>query len=509
MNIPPDTLAVIERLLVTGHAEREVRPVDDPLGAERQAMLRRLPAVGQLLQHPSVSDMIASYPRPLAVEAVEAAVATLRRQILSAVTPQELSAADPRPDDLLGLIAQELSRWRPHLRRVINATGVILHTNLGRAVLSKEVARAVEMAATGYTNLEFDLQTGERGSRHDHVEGLLCRLTGAEAAAVVNNNAAAVLLTLSTLAAGREVVVSRGELVEIGGAFRIPDVMAQSGARLVEVGTTNKTRASDYIAAIGPDTAALLKVHQSNFRIVGFTTEVPLEELVKIGHKHGLTVIHDLGSGLLVDLTRYGIAGEPDVRTSVAAGADVVTFSGDKLLGGPQAGFILGRREIVARIKRHPLARAVRIDKLTLAAVEATLRLYLDPEKAMAEIPTLRMLTIPAAELEARARSLAGRVQAKVGQAAEVTVMAGASQPGGGSLPAYDLPTWLVCVRPAPEWGSAAALEQALRAHDPPVLARTQHGCLLVDPRTLLPGEDDVVVAALGAILVEGGGSHG
>ncbi len=482
--------------------------MDHSLDDAREAMLRRLPAVGQLLQLPRVQSMISSYPRPLAVEAIEAAVGYLRQKILSAASATELDTLDLGSDFVLSLIAEELGRRRPHLRRVINATGIILHTNLGRAVLAPQVAAAVSMAATCYTNLEFDLATGERGSRHDHLEGLLCRLTGAEAAAVVNNNAAAVLLALSALAAGREVVVSRGELVEIGGSFRIPDVMAQSGARLVEVGTTNKTRASDYKAAIGPDTRVLLKVHQSNYRIIGFTSEVSLAELVEIGHSQGLIVMHDLGSGLLADLGPYGIAGEPDVRASIAAGADVVTFSGDKLLGGPQAGFILGRRDLVAAIKKHPLARAVRIDKLTLAAAEATLRLYLEPERAIAEIPALRMLTTPVSAIAARAQAIAARLRESL-PGTEIDVQPGASQTGGGSLPAHDLPTQLVAVRPSPQWGSVADLERALRRQDPPVLARTQHGFLLIDPRTLLPGDEDAVVAALVAALAEGGGSGG
>jgi L-seryl-tRNA(Ser) seleniumtransferase len=447
--------------------------------------------------------------RLLATPPLPELAARLGRAVVAAAADEELAdrRVAGRPGALAEIAAAVARRAealaRPSLRRVINATGVVLHTNLGRAPLPEAAVSAVAAVARGYSNLEYDLEQGERGSRHVHAAALLRRLTGAADALVVNNNAAAVLLVLAAVAAGREVVVSRGELVEIGGSFRIPDVMAQSGARLREVGTTNRTHAADYRAAIGPETAALLKAHPSNYRVVGFTAEVGLAELAAIARDAGLPLLYDLGSGTLLDLRPFGLAGEPTVAEALAQGADIVTFSGDKLLGGPQAGVICGRADLVARCRRHPLARAVRPDKLTLAALEATLRLYLDPERARTEVPVLAMLARTPQELAEAAAELAARLARACGATAAVEVAADASRAGGGSLPLAELPTHVVRLRPTPAAAvaDAAALAARLRAGTPPVVARIQDDALLLDPRTLRPGEADELAAAVAAAL--------
>ena len=465
--------------------------------------LRHLPSVDQLLREPAVEALLAAQPRALVVDAVREVLGRWRERIGAA--PEQAPAAR---EELVPLIVAETAaavaeKARPALRRVINATGVVLHTNLGRAVLSERARRAVDTAAAGYTNLEFNLSTGRRGSRYELVDDLLRQLTGAEASLVVNNNAAAVLLALGTLAAGREVIVSRGQLVEIGGSFRIPEVMAQSGARLVEVGATNKTHLRDYREAIGPETALLLHVHASNYRIIGFTKEVGLPELVRLGAEHGLPVMSDLGSGFLVNLARYGYPYEPTVQETLAAGVDVVTFSGDKLLGGPQAGIIVGRRALVDRMKKNPLTRAVRVDKMTLAALEATLREYLEPEKALERIPTLRMLTADAAALERAAGRLAELLRAALNGAAAVAVTADVSQVGGGALPTAAPPTFLVTVRPAAR--TVEDLVGHLRRGDPAVVGRVQDDALCLDPRTVAPDEYRALAEALRRALGVGG----
>jgi L-seryl-tRNA(Ser) seleniumtransferase len=388
---------------------------------------------------------------------------------------------------------------RRSLRRAINATGVVLHTGLGRAVLSKAAADAVAEAARNHSLLEIDPESGERGSRLAHVAGLLRELTGAEDALVVNNCAAAVFFAVGALAAGREVVIARGQLVEIGGSFRIPDVIRSAGARLVEVGTTNKVRLRDYAEAITDQTALLLRVHPSNFRIVGFTEEPSLEELTALGRERGLAVMDDLGSGALIDLSCYGLVAEPTVHASVRAGADVITFSGDKLLGGPQAGLVLGRADLTAKLKRHPLMRVLRVDKLTLSALEATLRLYRDEAIALREVPTLSALTAPADALESRARELAVRL-APLGL--DVVLEAGISQVGGGSLPGEELPTTLVSVRK--EGVSTAELARRLRTGEPSVWARIQRDRLVFDLRTVRVEEVVEIVSAVGAALSSG-----
>jgi L-seryl-tRNA(Ser) seleniumtransferase len=418
---------------------------------------------------PSVDELAREADDPLAVDAARAVLARAREEI----------GAGADPGDLRVRLAEELAAARtPSLRRVLNATGVIIHTNLGRAPLAEAALDHVREATRGYSNLELDLTTGSRGSRQDHVAGILRRLTGAEAALVVNNNAAAVLLALAALSEGREVVVSRGELIEIGDGFRIPDVLARSGARLVEVGTTNRTRAADYESAIGPETAVLLRVHQSNFRVVGFTEQPRVEELAAVARRHELPLVDDLGSGVLGALTD-----EPSAREALAAGADLVCFSGDKLLGGPQAGIVAGRADLVERLRRHPLHRALRIDKLSLAALEGTLLLYLDPERALAEVPVLRMLREPAEIVRARAERLA----AAVGGEVEETV----ARVGGGALPLHELPSFACAVE--------ESLAAPLREHEPAVVGIVRDGRLLLDCRTLAEAELDEVAAAVAA----------
>jgi L-seryl-tRNA(Ser) seleniumtransferase len=408
-------------------------------------------------------------------------------------TAEEFSATE-----LFAAVRRDLAEGRrSQLRRVINATGIVLHTNLGRAPLAPEASRAVAEAARTYTNIELDLATGERGSRYAAVEGVLRELTRAETAVVVNNNAAAVLLALSALAAGGEVVVSRSELVEIGGSFRIPDIIAQSGARLVEVGTTNKTRVADYERAIGPATRALLKVHQSNYRIVGFTASVAVGELAPLARKHALPVLEDLGSGTLVDLRAFGLAAEPTVRDAIASGADLVTFSGDKLLGGPQAGVIVGRRDLIARIERHPLLRAVRVDKLTMAALDATLRLYLDPERLAERLPVLRMLAEPVASVVRRAQALLAQLDEIAGLDCRIEDTEAFA--GGGSLPEHRIASAAVALRPAGT--SAGQVAARLRAQRPAVVGRIAQDRLLLDLRTVAEDEVASVAAAVRGAL--------
>ncbi len=461
-------------------------------------LYRLLPSVDQILGSLESEDWFSTLPRPLVRDQANQYLDRLREEIRQgALTdPNELAWERLHPS----LRAFILSGARPHFRRALNATGVVIHTNLGRSILAKEAAAAVSEACAHYSNLEFDLETGERGSRYSHVEGLLCSLTGAEAALVVNNNAGAVFLILDALAKGKEVLVSRGQLVEIGGSFRIPDVMAGSGARLVEVGTTNRTHLRDYETAITSETAALMKVHASNFRITGFTCEVGLKDLVELGSRYGLPVIEDLGSGNFYNFGALGLAYEPTVRETVEAGADVVSFSGDKVLGGPQAGIIVGKKTHIDRIKANPLNRALRIDKMTLAALEATLRLYLDPDQARKKIPTLAMLTARPRELKKRAGRLRQRIKKHLGARLQAGLLPGVSRAGGGSFPERDLETTLVALRPA--FGTSVDdLKKALLATDPPLVGRIEEGAFCLDPRTLMDEEFPLVVSALGQAL--------
>jgi L-seryl-tRNA(Ser) seleniumtransferase len=456
--------------------------------------LRRIPSIDRLLSTEPAAALLARFPRPRVVEALREVTEAWRSAARSGDGHEWLEAGEAelwrRAEGRL------LAAEQPSLRPAINATGVVLHTGLGRSVLAPAAVAAMAAAGSQHSLLEIDRESGDRGSRQEHNQHLQRRLTGAEEALAVNNNAAAVLLAIAALAAGREVVIARGQLVEIGGAFRIPDVIEQGGARLVEVGTTNKVRLSDYQTAITSETALLLRVHPSNFQIVGFTEEVPLPELVRLGRERSVPVMDDRGSGALFDLTRYGLEAEPTVQESVAAGADVITFSGDKLLGGPQAGLILGRGEYLDRMKRHPLMRVVRNDKVTLAGLEATLCLYLDAERAVREIPTLRALTTPPERLRARAvrlRRAIGSVEAAV------TLEPGISQVGGGSLPGERLPTTLVAIEPRAM--DEEELARRLRLGDPPVFGRRQRGRVLLDPRTVSDTEAPRLATAVRAAL--------
>jgi L-seryl-tRNA(Ser) seleniumtransferase len=460
----------------------------------RNDYLRALPAVDAVVAAFQSAYSAYDYAHTLLVQVAQEVVAQLRRQILAAAGAEQLADLDFSAAAAAAAVKARLTLLQqPSLRRVINATGTVLHTNLGRAPLAA-AARAAVAEAASYCNLEVDLATGKRGSRHAHVEALLQRLTGAEAACVVNNNAAAVLVALNTLAAGKEVIVSRGELVEIGGSFRIPEVMAAGGARLVEVGTTNKTHLRDYQRAIGEETALLLKVHTSNYQVVGFTAAVETAALVKLARETGLPVMEDLGSGLLLDLSPYGLAREPLVTDCVAAGADVVTLSGDKLLGGPQAGIILGKRQYVERIKQNQLLRALRPDKLTLAALEATLQIYLTGSP-LKEIPVLAKLTTPAAVLQQRADRLAAAINKGADGLVMAEVREDVSYVGGGAMPTTYLPTCVVAVRsreiPLHRW-----VEQ-LRLGTPALVGRVQDDWLLLDLRTIAESEEEEVVRCL------------
>ncbi|MHB8757855.1 MAG: L-seryl-tRNA(Sec) selenium transferase, partial [Bacillota bacterium] len=462
--------------------------------------LRQLPSVDRVWRALEARGSVDAYPRALVIREIRDAIDAVR----AGETGAAAGAADPREAALQAVSARVEDRLRARgqggPRRVINGTGVALHTNLGRAVLSEAARHAVAAVAGGYSDLELDLTTGERGSRLDHVEGLIREVTGAEAALVVNNNAAAVLLALDTLAAGRQVIVSRGQLVEIGGAFRVPAVMAKGGARLVEVGTTNKTYPRDYEEAVTPETALLLRVHTSNYRVVGFVAEVSLDELVELGRRRGLPVMEDLGSGALIDFATHGLPAEPTVQRSVRSGADVVTFSGDKLLGGPQAGIVIGRREVIARMRSNQLMRALRIDKLTLAALVATLRAYLEPGRAEGEVPALAALLAEPTALAAKARRLASRLRLRAGSLGRFSAEPGASPAGGGSLPGVELPTWVVALEPAAHGLTLNEVEAGLRRADPPVLVRASQGRILVDVRTLAKEELSMVVEAFAAL---------
>lgn len=461
---------------------------------EIQKLLRQLPAVDRLLHDPALQSLEASLPHVLIREAAQQTVDQLRRRLLE--RPDTAKGMDLSPSTVARQAARTAAALAaPSLRQVINATGTLLHTNLGRAPLSDRALAAIHAVARGYSNLEFDLADGERGHRFSHVEELICRLTGAEAAAVVNNNAGAVLLALAALAQGKEAIVSRGELVEIGGAFRVPEVMAASGVLLREVGTTNKTHLHDYRKAIGPESGLLLKVHTSNYRIVGFTDSVPAADLVTLGREHGLPVLEDLGSGMLLDLSSFGVPREPTVYEAVAAGIDVVTFSGDKLLGGPQAGILVGKKATIERLRNHPMARALRIDKLTLAALEATLQAYLDPRRALNEIPVLRLLQIPAAELKKRCRRLAKRIESLVGEGLRVDIVPETSRIGGGAMPLCELPGFALALHSGDF--SAVQFAARLRAAHPPVIGRIQEERLLLNPRTILPHEEKPLLASL------------
>ena len=451
-------------------------------GSSKKELLRAIPKVDEFLGWVEGS-----------VEAPIAMVKSVVREVLAEKRQAILDGKPVRLDDLARGVLQsaferKLTRkLEPNFRSVINGTGVVVHTNLGRSLLPESAMEMLLQVGSRYSNLEFDLETGKRGSRYSLVEDLLCELTGAEAAIVVNNNAAAVMLVLETLAAGREVVVSRGQLVEIGGSFRIPDVMEKSGAKMVEVGATNRTHRRDYEAVINEQTAMLLKVHTSNFKVIGFTSEVPLEELVALAAEHDLPVMEDLGSGCFVDLSRFGLAKEPTVQEVVASGVDVVTFSGDKLLGGPQAGIILGKRSYIEKIKKNPMNRALRIDKFTLAGLEAILRLYFDEDEVFNTIPTLAMLSQSRDTIDRRAKRLQRRISKPLAEHCRVTVMDVESRVGGGALPEQGLASRAVVLEPLTV--KVSRLETILRSASLPVIGRIEDGRLLLDMRTVADEE--------------------
>ncbi len=454
--------------------------------------LRRIPKVDEILQHSAYEEISRGIPRWICLDAVRGELESVRGRILAGVDPGQTEELL----DLAGIISRTAGRIAGlrlfRLRKMINATGIIIHTNLGRALLPGEAVDRMLEVAVNYTNLEFDLDSGKRGSRHDHLRSLLTRLTGAEDGLVVNNNAAAVLLTLNTLARGREVIVSRGELVEIGGSFRIPDVMARSGATLKEVGATNKTHLGDYESAIGPQTALLLKVHTSNYRIIGFSHQPSLSELSALGKKHGLPVVEDLGSGCLADLSEYGLDKEPLVGRSIEDGADIVTFSGDKLLGGPQAGIIIGRKDLIGLIDRNPLHRALRIDKFTASALEATLRLYLEGERALTRIPVLSMISLGREELQVRGRRLLEEMSGSLPGHLTISLEDTNSQVGGGALPLQEIPS--VALALSSELMKVNQIEERFRKGEPPIIGRIYEERYLLDLRTV--AEDDYPLIA-------------
>jgi L-seryl-tRNA(Ser) seleniumtransferase len=478
--------------------EPSPEPAESKPEPRREARLREIPSVDELLSRTRLQSLCETAGRGLVTDATRSVLAEVRAMLLQETSAKHLTA-EFTPDILEARIANEIRNWlAPSLHRVINATGVILHTNLGRAPISSAAIAKFEETATRYSNLEYDIATGQRGKRDVHTSRLLASLTGAEAAVVVNNNAAAVFLVLNTLAKGAEVIVSRGELIEIGDGFRIPDIMAESGAILHEVGTTNRTRIRDYERAINEHTRLLLRVHPSNFRITGFTERPSLEELVALGRRSQIPVYEDLGSGCLADLSGVGIS-EPVVRASCEAGVSVVSFSGDKLLGGPQAGIIAGKKEIVERIRRNPLFRALRVDKLTIAALEATLKAY--HRGALDEIPALRMIRTSREELSRRASQFVERLRNALPVHVSIDLGDGFSVIGGGSTPDQQLPTRLIAIRS--EQHSPSAMDELLRKplHAVPVVARVTDDRLVIDLRTVFPDEEPALAAALVAAL--------
>lgn len=461
----------------------------------KQKLLASLPSVDEILKSEKGLEWQESFPRRYVLKAIREIIEHTRRLVLK----DELK--EIAIEVILTEIQKKIERLSAFsLKPVINATGVVIHTNLGRSALSEEILENVKKIAYGYSNLEYDLEKGERGKRYSHIQRLLNEIAGAESSLIVNNNAAAVFVCLSAIAKGKEVIVSRGELVEIGGSFRVPDVMSSSGAILREVGTTNKTHLHDYERAINENTALLLKVHQSNFRTIGFTKSVEIEELAAIGRKHNIPVMFDLGSGCLIDLKPYGVYIEPTVQEIVKSGCDIVTFSGDKLLGGPQGGVIVGKTELIEKIAKNPLMRALRVDKFTLSAFEATLMCYLDEEKAKKEIPTLKMLLQDVNEIKDRAKTIAMRLKRKIKEdVADIDVIEHSSQSGGGALPEIEFKTYVVALKP--KRLSVNKLEERLRHGRPPIITRIKEDSLIIDTRTIGNHEVEDLVKGITAAL--------
>ena len=467
------------------------------LSGQKSGLLRAIPSIEEVLQLDQTAGLLAIYSRSVVVQSVRNTLDKLRQRIKALDKDETAGFKIPDTGEIFSLVEKDVrQRMMPLFRRSINATGIVLHTGLGRAVLAGPVVDALNHHLRGYSRLAVDLKTGLRQDRDKIIEGLICEMTGAQAATVVNNNAAATILILTTLAKGKEVVCSRGQMVEIGGSFRIPDIMETSGARLKSVGTTNRTHLKDYQKAINANTGALLKVHASNFRIVGFTSEVSIKELVVLGHKHKLPVIDDIGSGALVDLSSFGLTGEPLVSQSIKAGADVICFSADKLLGGPQAGIILGKKKYIEVIRKNPLYRAFRPSKLTLVALEETLKLFRDKDKVVQTSPTLRMLTNDIKELAQRAEALKNRLP-------DAEVIDEYSQAGSGSLAGYNIPTKAVAIKP--KGISAQKLSDQLRQREVPILARLKDNRVLFDMRTILDGEDTEIINAIKEIISNNG----
>lgn len=453
-----------------------------------------IPKIDEMLEYTGVKELITIMPRSLVLEAVREEADRLRAELKNGMDERGLKTALSDLENNICIKSRIKNSFS--LKKVVNATGVVIHTNLGRSLIDREVLKQVADTAASYSNLEYDLDEGKRGSRYDHLEQIAAKTVGGEAALVVNNNAAAVMLVLSTIAKDKEVIVSRGELIEIGGAFRIPEVMEQSGAHLVEVGTTNKTHLWDYEAALNENTAAILKVHTSNYRIMGFTSAVDSEELVPLKNKYSIPIIEDLGSGVIIDLSKYGLSYEPTVASCIDKGVDIVTFSGDKLLGGPQAGIIVGKKVYIDRMKKNPLTRALRVDKFTISALEATMRFYLDEETAIKKIPTLRMLTMGTDLLRVKAELLKGMLdKTSVTLQVSVSLEDDFSEVGGGSLPMEKIPT--VCVVLEPMFGGATRFEESLRKYDTPVIARIYKERIYLDPRTIQDDELEIVVNAI------------
>lgn len=458
---------------------------------QKKNLFRLIPKVDEILEYDKIKELLEHMPRKLVVDSIREEIDSLRKDIMENKVDEE--EVNRRNEMLVELVLERANKKASYkLKRVVNATGVILHTNLGRALINKEVMENVVDIASNYSNLEFDIEKGERGSRYSHLKEILVEITGAEDAMVVNNNAAAVLLVLSTMAKGREVIVSRGELIEIGGSFRIPDVMEQSGATLKAVGTTNKTHLYDYENAINENTAALMKVHTSNYRVLGFTSSVSTEELYTLKEKYDIPLIEDLGSGVLVDLSQFGLEYEPTVQDSIKRGVDIVTFSGDKLLGGPQAGIIVGKKKYIDEMKKNPLTRAFRVDKFCIAALEATLRLYLDQRVALEKIPTLKMLSMTLDELEGKAKRLHGELTNRIkDENCSFQIVDSYSEVGGGSLPLEKLPT--KCIMISLKGLSTAEFEKALREYDIPIITRIYKDNIFMDLRTVREDEFHII----------------